>query len=372
MDWEQIWNSIVNFFSNNVWNIISFLLVFFFGLLAVKILINILRRIFAKTKMEKIAQNFVMGFIKLSLYLIWVLVLLNMIGIQVTGIITALSALLLSVGMALESNIANVANGIVIISTHLFKKGDYISVNGVEGSVADINFLFVTILTVDNKKITLPNSSIVNNSLVNYGANKTRRVDFTFSVAYESDVEQVKQIILDVMKSDGRVLLEPNAPFCRLKTLNASSLDFFANCWCDAEDYWSVYYYVVENVYNEFKRNNVSVPFNQLEVRSRTDKVVMPVVGDKLPERVEKVRTEKKQKFNLETDGIDYFLHKKPRKEKTKKDKKADAKLSDKEQSQNGETSTAQQNKQDAQSQNQADSNNATTSKKSKNKKESK
>lgn len=372
MDWEQIWNSIVNFFSNNVWNIISFLLVFFFGLLAVKILINILRRIFAKTKMEKIAQNFIMGFIKLSLYLIWVLILLNMIGIQVTGIITALSALLLSVGMALESNIANVANGIVIISTHLFKKGDYISVNGVEGSVADINFLFVTILTVDNKKITLPNSSIVNNSLVNYGANKTRRVDFTFSVAYESDVEQVKQIILDVMKSDGRVLLEPNAPFCRLKTLNASSLDFFANCWCDAEDYWSVYYYVVENVYNEFKRNNVSVPFNQLEVRSRTDKVVMPVVGDKLPERVEKVRTEKKQKFNLETDGIDYFLHKKPRKEKTKKDKKADAKLSDKEQSQNGETSTAQQNKQDDQSQNQADSKKATTSKKSKNKKESK
>ena len=321
MNWEQIWNSIVNFFSSNIWNIVSFLLVFFFGLLAVKILINIVRRVFAKTKMERITQNFLMAFIKLALYLIWVLILLGMLGIQVTGIITALSALLLAVGMALESNIANLANGIVIISTHLFKKGDYISVAGVEGSVADINFLFTTIFTTDNKKITLPNSSIVNGSLVNYGANKTRRVDFTFSVAYESDVEKVKEIVLAVMHSDGRVLLEPNAPFCRLKTLNASSIDFFANCWCDSEDYWSVYYYVIENVYNEFKRNKISVPYNQLEVRNRNDKVVMPVVGKKLPERVEKERTELKQKFNLETDGLDYFLHKRPRNAKNKAEK---------------------------------------------------
>ena len=79
MNWEQIWNSIVDFFSSNIWNIVSFLLVFFFGLLAVKILINIVRRIFAKTKMEKITQNFLMAFIKLTLYLIWVLILLGML-----------------------------------------------------------------------------------------------------------------------------------------------------------------------------------------------------------------------------------------------------------------------------------------------------
>lgn len=319
MNWEQIWNSIVNFFSNNIWNIVSFVLVFAFGLLAVKILINIVRRLFAKTRLEKITQNFLMAFIKLALYLIWVLTLLSMLGVQITGIITALSALLLAVGMALESNIANLANGIVIITSHLFNKGDYISVAGVEGSVVDINFLFTTIYTTDNKKITLPNSSIVNGSLVNYGANKTRRVDFTFSVAYESDVELVKKIVLDVMQSDGRVLLEPNAPFCRLKKLNDSSIDFFANCWCDSEDYWPVYYYVIENVYNEFKRNNISIPYNQLEIRTRTDNVVMPVIGEKLPERVEKERVQEKQKFNLETDDLAHLLHRKPKRNKKAK-----------------------------------------------------
>ena len=319
MNWEQIWNSIVNFFSNNIWNIVSFVLVFAFGLLAVKILINIVRRLFAKTRLEKITQNFLMAFIKLALYLIWVLTLLGMLGVQITGIITALSALLLAVGMALESNIANLANGIVIITSHLFNKGDYISVAGVEGSVVDINFLFTTIYTTDNKKITLPNSSIVNGSLVNYGANKTRRVDFTFSVAYESDLELVKKIVLDVMQSDGRVLLEPNAPFCRLKKLNDSSIDFFANCWCDSEDYWPVYYYVIENVYNEFKRNNISIPYNQLEIRTRTDNVVMPVIGEKLPERVEKERVQEKQKFNLETDDLAHLLHRKPKRNKKEK-----------------------------------------------------
>lgn len=313
---QNILNDIKSFFVSNVWNIIGFFAVFFIGLIFVKIFINIIRRTFKRTKMEKITQNFLLGFIKLGLYLIWVLALLSMIGVQISGIITALSAAFLAVGLALQNIIASVANGIVIVSTHLFKKGDYVEIAGVSGSVDQINFLFTTIITSDNKKITIPNSSIVNNEVINYGANKTRRVDFTFSVAYESDVELVKKIVIDVMTSDGRVLLEPKAPFCRLKNLGASSLDFFANCWCDNEDYWDVYYYIVENVYNEFKRNNISVPFNQLEVRNRIDNVVMPVIEKSLQKRVEKQRVEEEHKFDLEKDGLSALIKKRNKKKK--------------------------------------------------------
>ena len=173
----------------------------------------------------------------------------------------------------------------------MFKKGDYIIVEDREGSIVDINFLFVTLMTTDNKRITIPNSIIVNNAVVNSGANAQRRVDFTFSVAYESDVELVKKIVTDCMLSNGKVYdTQDKKPFCRLKTLGASSLDFFANCWCDTEDYWDVYYYVMETVYNEFKKHNISVPYNQLEVRQRTDTVDMPFVDGPLPQRVEKVR----------------------------------------------------------------------------------
>ena len=296
MDFAAIWQTIKDYFSENYMAVIKFFAVLIVGIILIKIIRSLFAKVFARTKMEKIAQNFLLAIIKFILWLILVLALLSVIGVEINGILTAVSAAVLAIGMALQSNIANLANGIVIVSTHMFKKGDFISVAGSDGLISEINFLFTTIMTTDNKKITLPNSMIVNNAVVNAGANPKRRVDITFSVAYESDVEKVKQIITDVMKSNGAIYLDP-APFCRLKTLNASSLDFFSNCWCDSQDYWNVYYYIVETVYNEFKKNNISVPYTQYEVRSRTDNVVMPFNPDPLPPRIEKVRTEEKTVF---------------------------------------------------------------------------
>jgi len=300
MNWGEIWDSITSYFKDNIWNIVGFISILFIGLIVIKVILKIVRKFLSRTKMEKIAQQFLIAIVKLMLYLVLVLALLSKVGVQITGILTALSALLLAVGMALQSNISNVANGIVIVSTHMFKKGDYIIVDGVEGNIIDINFLFTTLMTTDNKKITMPNSTIVNSTVINAGASDKRRVDFTFSVAYESDIELVKTIITNVMKSNGNVYLDP-VPFCRLKVLNASSLDFFCNCWCDSSDYWNVYYDVTEMVYNEFKRNNISVPYNQLEIRERKDEVVLPVIGNGIPKRVEKTREDKKvnRSFNV-------------------------------------------------------------------------
>jgi len=315
MNWKNILNNVTEYFKDNVWNFVGFVAVLVIGLIVVKLLLKAVRKVLSKTKMEKIGQQFLTTIVKLCLYLVLVLVLLNKVGVEVTGIITALSAMLLAVGMALQNNISNVANGIIIVSTHMFKKGDYIVVDGVEGNITDINFLFTTIVTVDNKKITLPNSTIVNSTVINSGAYEKRRVDFTFSAAYESDVELVKKIVIDVMKSNGKIYLDP-APFCRLKTLNASSLDFFCNCWCDSTDYWSVYYDVTEMVYNEFKRNNISVPYNQLEIRERKDEVVMPIIGKGIPERVEKEREIKKKHNHLNVGKV--FKHKHEEKETVK------------------------------------------------------
>ena len=331
MDWKGTWETIVNFFKTNVWGIVLFFVILFAGITIIKILINVTNKVLNRAKMEKIAQQFIMGAVKVVLYLILVLILLSRIGVEITGIITALSALILAVGMALQSNIANLANGVVIVATKMFKKGDWISVNGVSGGVVDINFFFTTLNTADNKRITVPNSAIVNGEVENAGANKTRRVDFTFSVAYETDVELVKKIVLDVMKSNGKVIdNDKNTPFCRLKTLGASSIDFFANCWVDKEDYWDVYYYVVENVYNEFKRNNISVPYNQLEVRTRTDAVVMPFNKEPLQARVEKER-KVEERFDLETaDLTQIFKSKKSKKKAAKKTATTETKKEDK------------------------------------------
>ncbi len=289
MDWAAFWSKVKNFFTGNVWNIVKFFAILLIGIVLIKILMTALRKIFSKTKMEAVAQNFLLAVVKFFLWLVLVLVLLSVVGVQISGVITALSAAILAIGMALQSNISNVANGIVIVANKMFKKGDYIIVDGQEGSIVEINFLFTTLYTPDNKKITIPNSTIVNSSVVNAGANPKRRVNFTFPVAYESDVELVKKTVTDVMRSNGKVYLDPE-PFCKLKTFNSSSIDFFANCWCDSADYWDVYYYVMEHVYNEFKRNGISVPYEQVEVRERKDRVEMPFDPAPLPERVEKER----------------------------------------------------------------------------------
>ncbi len=317
MDWAGIWNDIVNFFETNAWNIVIFIATLIIGIIVIKLLLNLTRKLLNKTSMEKITVGFIVVIVKICLYLVFVLILLSILGIQITGILTAISALVLAIGMALENIIANAANGIVIVSNKMFKKGDYIEVDGKEGNVIAINFLFTTILTGDNKRVTIPNSTIVNSSVVDYDTNKTRRVDFTFDVAYEADVEQVKKLIIDCMVSDGRVLLEP-APFCRLSSLNSNSIAFSAKCWCDSEDYWDVYYDLLELIYNELKRNNISIPYSQIEVRERKDKVTLPVNSKGIPKRVEKVRSQKEE-IDLENFDFTKAIKNRTKKQKAKK-----------------------------------------------------
>ena len=291
---QKLWADIVTFFTTKYWNILLFLLVLVAGIVLIKSLVAILKKAFSRSKMEKIAQSLLLNISKFCLYLALILVLLSLIGVKISGVITALSAGVLAIGMALKENLANLANGIIIITMHMFNKGDFIATGDTKGTVQDINILFTTISTTDNRKVMIPNSSIVNNPLQNFGVNGTRRVDFTFSAAYESDVEQVKAIVLNVMHSYNKIKLDPK-PFCRLKTLNASSIDFFANCWCRSSDYWDVYYYVTENVFNEFKRNGVTVPYGQTEVRLRTDDVKMPVNPDPLSPRGDELPDPKPQ-----------------------------------------------------------------------------
>lgn len=323
MDWNQLWNDIVTFFETNIWNIVLFFAVLFIGIILIKLLINISRRLLNKTKIEKIAVGFIIAILKVVLYLCLVLILLSIIGVQITGILTALSALILAIGLALENNIANAANGLIVVSSKMFKKGDNIEVDGKKGTVVQINFLFTTILTSDNKRVTIPNSTIINSSVVDYDANKTRRVEWKFTVAYESDVEQVKKLICDCMYSNGKVRLDP-APFCRLNNLGASSIEFVARAWCDREDYWDVYHDVLELVYNELKRNNISIPYDQLEIRQRKDSPVLPVNKKPIPKRVEKIRVEQRD-FDLENaDLTSMFFKKKGKKSTRKSERKVD------------------------------------------------
>lgn len=320
---EKIKNFFVDLFLNKGISLLWAILILVVGVVLIKLVIKIIKKATANSKLDKITVGFLLSIFKFVAYVILVLICCQTIGIPITGLVALLTTASLAIGLALQDSLSNLANGIVLITTKPFHEGDYVAVSGVEGKVKTIKMLNTTLVTNDNKVIVLPNSKIVTSEIVNYNTLGRRRVDFTFGVAYESDVKQVRDIIMSVIKSNGKVLLDPS-PFCSLKTLNESSIDFFANCWCDAEDYWDVYYYVTEKVFNEFKKANISIPFNQMEVRLRNDEVVSPVDPEPLPERVEKVRAKKKD------DVLDHILDKiahNKEKDQSKKEKKRQQKL---------------------------------------------
>lgn len=303
MTWAEIWESVQHFFATSGINVARALLLWIIGYVVVRIIIVVVRKLFTRSKMEKVAQGFIVSIIRFALHIILIIMVLQALGVEITGIVAALATAGLAIGLALKDSLGNVASGVILLITKPFKEGDLIQVAGVEGKVKNIKIFTTALVTLDNKLVVLPNSAVANNPLTNYSNRKTRRVDYIFSVAYESDVELVKKVVLDVMKSDGRVLLKPE-PMCRIKNFNESSVDFFAFCWCDSGDYWDVYYYIMDNVFNEFKRNKITIPYRQVEVRMREDKVVMPVREDPLPERQEKQRSKEPIK------SLDHFFDK--------------------------------------------------------------
>lgn len=302
MTWNDIWSGVVDFFTTSGWTILKVIGLWIIGYIVIKIMLLVLRKIFSKTKMEKVSQGFLLSVIKFVLYTVLLIMILGELGVEITGIVTALAAAGLAIGLALQSSLSNVASGIILLVTQPFKEGDYVSLNGTEGKIHNIKILTTALLTSDNKLVVMPNSSVANNAIINYSNRKTRRVDFSFEVDEQSDPDMVNKIVLDVMKSNGKIFLKPES-FCGLKTFSQGSLTFFAFCWCGVDDYTDVYYYVVDNVFNEFKRNSITVPVEQLEVRMKDIDAPLNFRKAALPERVA-IKSEEKK---VDDDFLSFF-----------------------------------------------------------------
>ena len=146
-----------------------------------------------------------------------------------------------------------------------FKIGDYITSNGVEGTVEDVKLFYTHIVTNDNKAVVIPNGSLANNVIVNASAKDTRRVDLVVQVAYGSDVALVKELIKKVCGENELAFKEP-VPFVELSNMNESSLDFTVRVWCNRPDYWTVNFALLDNIKKALDENGIEVPFKQLDV----------------------------------------------------------------------------------------------------------
>lgn len=189
---------------------------------------------------------------------------LEMIGFPVQSFMTVMISVIgvvgLSLGLAFKEVLSNLGSGMIILFFKPFKTDDYISGSGVEGTVYDIQIFSTVLKTPDNKTIIVPNFKLTSDNIINYTHQKNRRVDFSFDIAYDSDIKLVKSLIEEVFEEDIRILDEPET-IIGLNMLGDNSMQIVARPWVKTEEYWDVYFDIMERVKIKFDENNIQAPF---------------------------------------------------------------------------------------------------------------
>ena len=262
---KDLWASLYGFATNNFHTILLFVVVLLGGMLAVKVAMAIFRKMINRSKLKGTAGNFLLSLLKTALVVLYVIILLSMLGVDTTSLVAIFSVLTLAISLAVQGVISNLASGIMLVVTKPFEEGDFADIGGAAGTVEKIHITCTKLRTGDNKVITIPNSTVTAANIINYSTKDTRRVDLTFSVAYGSDVEKVKSIILGVIAKHELALKDP-APMVRLTEHGASSLDFVTRVWTKNADYWTVNFDLKEQVLAAFVAEGIEVPFPQMDV----------------------------------------------------------------------------------------------------------
>ncbi len=205
--------------------------------------------------------------------------LVGFVGIETASISALIAGLGVGISMALQGTLSNFAGGVIIIVMRPFRIGDYIVTNGQEGTVEDIKLFYTTIVTVDNRVVSVPNGTLANNVIVNTSTKDTRRVDLTIQVAYGSDVDKVKQIISEVCAQNELVFKDP-ASFIELANMNESSLDFTVRSWCKGADYWTVKFALTDSIKKALDANGIAIPFKQIDVHINPEQLKLADKND--------------------------------------------------------------------------------------------
>lgn len=274
---EQALSAIGDFFVNLGRSILSAIptilfavLILVLGLLVTKLCLWLISKGMNKTKLEVTVKKFVSQVAKIILYVLLITIVLSILGIPSTSIITIIGTAGVAIGLALQDSLSNVAGGFMLMITKPFKIGDYIIVNGTEGTVSQISIIHTRLDSASNQAIFIPNGQAVNAVVVNNSNNETRRVDLTYSISYASDYRKAREIILEILKNNEMVLDDPT-PLVRMKEQGESAVVIAARPWCRTPDYWDVVFDTNEQVFDAFCENGIVIPFNQLEVHI-TDK----------------------------------------------------------------------------------------------------
>lgn len=262
---EQLLNNIISFATSAGIKIIISLLIIVIGFRIIKVLVKSIENSKILEKLDASFKSFTVSFLSIALKIILLITVASYLGVPMTSLITVLGSAAVAIGLALQGSLSNIASGIMIVCFHTFAVGDYIENGSYAGTVKQIGLFSTVLATPDNVRITIPNSKLTSDPVSNYSAESTRRVDIDFSVAYNTDIDKVKNILFKVAGVTEGVMGDP-APEVYMVNYGDSAVDFRLRVWCENSMYWNVKFELMENVKRTFDAANIEIPYPQLDV----------------------------------------------------------------------------------------------------------
>lgn len=248
-------------------NLLGAIIILIVGMWLSGLISKLVAKALERAKIGKEVVTFAHSFVKNGIKILVFVAAIGTLGFNIASLITALGAATVAIGLALQDSLKNVASGVMILVNKPFKVGDFLETNGLQGKVTRIDIASTHLLTLDNKEIIIPNSNMSASNIINFSSQDTRRVDLSYSVSYNSDIDFVKNVVEMVIKEQELILEDPK-PFVAVGKHEDSSIQIVVWVWCKTADYWNVYYYMQENIKKAFDKNKIEIPFTQIDVHN--------------------------------------------------------------------------------------------------------
>ena len=236
----------------------------------IKVITKLITKGRAFKKLDKSVSSFLLSFIKVTLNIILLVIMAGVIGIPSASIITLIGSAGVAIGLAMQGGLSNIAGGIVILIFKPFKVGDFIDTHTDSGTVKSISLFYTTLTTIDNRTVSIPNGSLANSSSVNFSNEKERRLDISLDISYNNKINDVKKSINSVLSKEKRINREKEV-FVRLTNYKESSIEYTIRVWVLKEEYWDVKFDFLENLKENFEKDGIIIPYNQLDIHIDKD-----------------------------------------------------------------------------------------------------
>ncbi len=265
-DWFTQFKEIIVEYGTQV---IAALIILIVGLFVINMMVRLVKRVMKKRGIDTTLQKFLGNLLGWTLKILLFVVVASKLGIETTSFAAVIGAAGLAIGLALQGSLANFAGGVLIMIFKPFKIGDLIEAQGIIGVVKEIQIFTTQLNTPGNKLAIIPNGSLSNGNILNYTAEGTLRVDHVIGVSYDADIKQTKDILMKVLTSNPKVLKEP-LPTVNVSALADSSVNFAVRPWVAAQDYWDVYFEVLEDAKNALDAAGIEIPYpHSVEIQKK-------------------------------------------------------------------------------------------------------